>query len=52
MCEAKYIDPYSNALCNGKAIYDWTCDFMGAFRQAMLEPWVRIVPPTEDHKSA
>ena len=43
-CEASFIDPYRTALCNGNEIYNWTGDFMGSFRQSMLEPWLRELP--------
>ena len=45
VCSARFIDPYSTAYCNFDPIYDWSGDFTGAFRQAMLEPWYKITTP-------
>lgn len=42
VCSARYIDTYAYATCMGDSIYDWTGDFMGSFRQAMLEPWYHL----------
>ena len=50
VCSAKYMDPYSYAQCKGDPIYNWSGDFMGTFRQSMLEPWMRKVPsPTAQY---
>ena len=47
VCENRHMDPYSFAQCQGRPIYDWSGDFLGTFRQAMLEPWVRVSPSSE-----
>ena len=50
VCSARYIDPYSYAACKGDPIYNWDGDFMGTFRQVMLEPWMKKISPSPSYQ--
>ena len=40
-CDSVYFDPYLNRECKGEAIFDWTGNWLGSLREAMMEPWLQ-----------
>ena len=44
-CDMAYFDPYANRECKGDAIFDWTGNWLGSVRQALLEPWLKPIEP-------
>lgn len=45
-----YFDPYLNKECKGEDVFDWTGNWLGSFRQALLEPWLKPIKSTSVDK--